>query len=360
MAATDSKLRVSRYVGKYLASVRPGDSLPSYRKLMQGCRASYDTVAEVVAEMQQQGFIEVRDRSGIYKSSNAPSRSLHHVDVLYFGAAEELRAGRFHGEFAHEIMQVCSAEDLVPRYHILDRRTDALELEPLLRQEDMTACIVVNLRNARQFQAIRRSGVMFVNAFPVAEETLADTCGGIIIDDEHLIDLQVDHLRTLGHRRIGYLHIDDPAVPSPMLTRRVDRFIRREALTGIVTREPWVQYTGFTAEETLAAVERVFAGPDRPTALIAYDYNLAWVYAGLQRLGLRVPQDVSIVGTDDLPIASMLYPAATSLRLDRAAVARHAVDSLHRPADQSTFTAPMNIINRHSTLTCSETPAPTG
>lgn len=357
MAVTEAKFRVSRYVGKYLASVRPGDSLPSYRKLMQGCRASYDTVAGVIEDMQRRGLIEVRDRSGIYKSPTAPDRGLLHVDILYFGSAEELRAGRFHGEFAHEIMQVCAEAELVPRYHILDRRADALQLEPLLRQDDITACILVNLRTARQFEAIAQSGVTFANAFPLAEDTLAGTCG-ITIDNDRIIDLQVEHLRTLGHQRIGYLHIDDPAVPSPSHARRIEHFTEIMADSSMVLREPWIQYAGYTAEQTLAAIERVFAGPDRPTALIVYDHNLAWVYAGLQRLGLRIPQDVSIVGTDDLPIASMLYPAATSLRLDRAAVARHAIDSLQTPAHPpGLFITPVEIVNRHSTLIYMNEPA---
>jgi DNA-binding LacI/PurR family transcriptional regulator len=359
LAVTETKLRVSRYIDKYLASVRPGESLPSYRKLMQGCRGSYDTVAGVVADMQNRGLIEVRDRSGIYKSTTASASRLRHVDILYFGKTQELRAGRFHGEFIHEIMQACSVEDLVPRYHILDRQANTFQLEPLLREEDIQACILVNVRTPAQLQAVAQSGVTFVNAFGLARPSQAESCS-ITIDDIELIDLQMEHLRTLGHRRIGYLHIDDPAVPSPSLARRIERFREVMAAPAMELDTSWIRYAGFNAEQTLAAIERVFTSPQRPTALIVYDYNLAWVYAGLQRLGLRVPQDVSIVGTDDLPIASMLYPAATSLRLDRAAVARHAISCLQfPPRANEPFITPMSIINRHSTLTLLQQPAGT-
>ena len=70
----------------------------------------------------------------------------------------------------------------------------------------------------------------------------------------------------------------------------------------------------------------VLSAPDRPTALFALSDSIAFgVYVACQELGLRIPDDISVVGYDDHPISRLLAPPLTSLDWDTAAVAATAV-----------------------------------
>jgi DNA-binding LacI/PurR family transcriptional regulator len=70
----------------------------------------------------------------------------------------------------------------------------------------------------------------------------------------------------------------------------------------------------------------VLSAPDRPTALFALSDSIAFgVYVACQELGLRIPDDISVVGFDDHPISRLLAPPLTSLDWDTPAVASTAV-----------------------------------
>jgi LacI family repressor for deo operon, udp, cdd, tsx, nupC, and nupG len=106
-----------------------------------------------------------------------------------------------------------------------------------------------------------------------------------------------EHLLTLGHRR--FLHL---AADVPSWTFR----IRAHELTTRLGDVP-----GTTIRTALAA-----PGP-RPTALVCDDDKLAaGAYKAARRLGLRIPDDLSVTGLDDLALATAIDPELTTVRLD--------------------------------------------
>jgi DNA-binding LacI/PurR family transcriptional regulator len=125
----------------------------------------------------------------------------------------------------------------------------------------------------------------------------------------------VEHLLALGHRRIGHLAA---ASTWKQLFQLRDRG-RREAL-GAVGLDPDaqpVEHTAFPLAAAHAAGRRLLDRPDRPTAVICDDDRLAaGLYLAARERGLRIPEDLSVVGFDDLELALVLEPALTSLRVD--------------------------------------------
>ncbi|WP_125773159.1 LacI family DNA-binding transcriptional regulator [Antribacter gilvus] len=122
----------------------------------------------------------------------------------------------------------------------------------------------------------------------------------------------VRHLLGLGHRRIAVI-----TGPEDMLCSRarVDgaRSAHEEAR---VPFDPSLVRSGnFYVEAGFEHGYDLLSGPDRPTAIFAgSDMQALGVLRAARELGLRVPQDVSVVGYDDLPLVSWVGPALTTVR----------------------------------------------
>ncbi|MGX5183764.1 LacI family DNA-binding transcriptional regulator [Streptomyces avermitilis] len=122
-----------------------------------------------------------------------------------------------------------------------------------------------------------------------------------------------EHLLALGHRRFLHLAADIPSwtfeVRARELAARVGAIPGTEVRT---TRAP------ISIEGAVAAAEAALAAPGpRPTALVCDDDKLAaGAYKAARRLGLRVPDDISVTGLDDLALATAIDPELTTVRLD--------------------------------------------
>ncbi|HWW11638.1 MAG TPA: substrate-binding domain-containing protein, partial [Brevundimonas sp.] len=75
--------------------------------------------------------------------------------------------------------------------------------------------------------------------------------------------------------------------------------------------------------------ERLAARADRPDAVFAANDNMAvGALLALQDAGLRVPEDIALVGFDDIPLASLVRPALTTLKINIAETGRRALQRL--------------------------------
>jgi len=146
-----------------------------------------------------------------------------------------------------------------------------------------------------------------------------DRFPSVNVDDRGGARAAAAHLVELGHRRIALIAAGPEALADPE-----DWYVPRERLRGWydvlepagVT--PVLRYVEKTAEDgAYAAARDLLAGPDRPTAVLAFsDALAAHVVAAADDLGLRVPADLSVVGFDDSPLARRLTPALTTVRQD--------------------------------------------
>nr|WP_203618673.1 LacI family DNA-binding transcriptional regulator [Streptomyces bauhiniae] len=122
-----------------------------------------------------------------------------------------------------------------------------------------------------------------------------------------------DHLLALGHRHLLHLAADIPSWTFE---------IRARELTGRLAATPGTRLSTARAPITIdaarAATEAALTTPGpRPTAIVCDDDKLAaGAYKAARRLGLRIPDDLSVTGLDDLALATALDPELTTVRLD--------------------------------------------
>lgn len=138
----------------------------------------------------------------------------------------------------------------------------------------------------------------------------------------------VRHLVELGHRRIACL-AEPPqfAIANNRLSsfaQAVEQAPQRAHVT------PRVVVAGFHEEDGLAATRELLSGPHPPTAIVALNDLLALgAMRAVHEEGLSVPEDLSVVGFDDISAASLVRPGLTTMRLSAAEVGQLLIDELH-------------------------------
>lgn len=136
--------------------------------------------------------------------------------------------------------------------------------------------------------------------------------------------LAAEHLLQLGHRRCAVI------MPASHHISRFDGFRSALAVAGIDLPPACVQtYADDTIQTGYCAAQSLLALPERPTAIFATNDLLAiGAVDAIVDSGLHVPGDVSVVGFDDIHLASQVRPSLTSVALPRKELAASAVDLL--------------------------------
>ena len=135
-----------------------------------------------------------------------------------------------------------------------------------------------------------------------------------------------EHLLELGHRRIGTI-TGSPAVLCSQA--RLDGYRAALERAGIAFDPELVRTGDFHYESALTAASELLRLPDRPTAIFAAsDVQAMGVYEAARQNGLRLPQDLSVVGFDDVPMAQWVSPPLTTLRQPLAEMATLAARTL--------------------------------
>src|SRR5207302_4818236 len=130
-------------------------------------------------------------------------------------------------------------------------------------------------------------------------------------DDVAGARLATQHLIDLGHRRVGHL-AGQITVSTGVLRRRGFQAALDEA--GLGFSPELIAESGFVEEGGARAMARLLSLPKPPTAVFAVTDMVAVGAYGLARsFGLRVPEDVAIVGYNDIPLASRLVPGLTTV-----------------------------------------------
>ncbi|WP_329566709.1 LacI family DNA-binding transcriptional regulator [Kitasatospora sp. NBC_01266] len=133
----------------------------------------------------------------------------------------------------------------------------------------------------------------------------------------------VDHLLTLGHRRLGRLRSTHSAH-----TFRVRQAAFEAAARDLTVLELGVHLNRGESAARAAATE-LLSRPDRPHAVLCDDDVVAsGVYQAAADLGLRIPQDLSVVGIDNVSIAALLTPPLTTVDLPGEQLGRVGVAAL--------------------------------
>ncbi|WP_380056866.1 LacI family DNA-binding transcriptional regulator [Falsihalocynthiibacter sp. SS001] len=166
--------------------------------------------------------------------------------------------------------------------------------------------------------------------------------------------MAAQHFASLGHKKVGHICGPKENVLTPM---RRDAFVTEARKLGMEVRDEWIFPGDFRLVTGAQAADMFLALEERPTAVFsASDLMAVGFMKRLLSEGVRIPDDVSIIGFDDVGIAAYFHPSLTTIRQDRPQIGRVAATTLlSRLRDPSNVdpyfrhTVPVELITREST-----------
>ena len=158
-------------------------------------------------------------------------------------------------------------------------------------------------------EELERRGIRFVRISPGTNHALTSS---VFMDDVQAADDMTTHLINQGHRRIGFI----VGHPNHMASDQRHFGYRRALDRAGIAYEPGLVRPGnFDFESGMEAAESLLKLANKPTAIFASNDDMAaGVLSYAHRIGLDVPQDLSVAGFDDTPLAQLVWPPLTTVR----------------------------------------------
>jgi len=154
----------------------------------------------------------------------------------------------------------------------------------------------------------------------------------VTTDDATGAEQAMQYLVSQGHRRIGYIHGD---LRYASAQTRLEIYKRVLSANGLPLNERLIRGHSWTSADAAAAMRDLLSLNKPPTAVFAASDELARSAINvLREQGLRVPNDMAVVGFDDMPLARDMTPALTTVRIPLLEMGRTAADLLLQQIDQ--------------------------
>lgn len=205
--------------------------------------------------------------------------------------------------------------------HAHGRAAEAIALRGILETRHCDAIVILgDVRDQpRLVDDLRASPV------PTAALWQGSALPGIAtvnVDNRAGIHAALDHLTSLGHARVALIA---GRLLGDIQARRA-AYLEYMQTAGLAVPDPYVRAASNDAAWGATAMESLMRLEEPPTAVLATTDLLALgALHAAQGMGLRVPQDVSVVGFDDIPMAAFAVPSLTTVRMPVAAMAATAV-----------------------------------
>ena len=232
----------------------------------------------------------------------------------------------------------------------IDREVEYLKT---LRSKMVDGILIVPVTfKSEHLERIKKVGIPIVILDRSIPDINMDT---ILIDNFKSGYNAAKYLTSLGHKNVGY--IDRIYDHSHSLDRK-NGFIKAMKEEGLYLDEKNIVRGGFTFDDGVRAVKELMVRDPKITAIFSFnDINALGAMRGLADLGLKIPEDISVMGNDDMPFSSIYVPSLTTIHYPTAEMASKASNLLLKRIAKPNFkktkkiVIPTELIIRESTST---------
>jgi LacI family transcriptional regulator len=301
----------------------PQEAAPRLQDVAQYAGVSLATASRVLSGSRDRVSADLRDRvldaaAELRYVPNAHARALVNASTSTVGVIVHDVSDPYFSEIARGVLRVANDHDLLVlicnTYRDPDRE---LQYVLALRAQRVRAVVLagsgfvdsdVERRTTQALVGVEAAGgraVLIGRHRAGVDSVLPDNLGGARLVGEFLTEL--------GHRNIAVV-----AGPKNLTTieDRLSGFRRALEGAGLDLPESRIVETDFTRDGGYDGTPRLLESAPETTAIFALNDAMAiGVLAALRARGIRVPDDMSVVGFDDIPIARDLNPALTTVRL---------------------------------------------
>lgn len=201
--------------------------------------------------------------------------------------------------------------------------------EGIKEYTDLDGILAIGVFEKKEIELMEKlsKNIVFVDSSP--EEWKYDS---VVVDFKYGVKKALDYLTSLGHKKIGYLGGESIPHNSNESLRKVNYREKtfKEYMEGINGyNEEWVLKGRFLPEDGYDLMKKVLKEKNLPTAFfIASDPMAIGAYKAIAEAELKIPENISIVGFDDICTAKFLTPSLTTIKVYTEYMGNVAVDTL--------------------------------
>ena len=155
-------------------------------------------------------------------------------------------------------------------------------------------------------------------------DSLRGKTSAVVIDNEHAAGQAVRKLTAMGHQKIGLI-LGSPHLYTTDL--RLTGYLNALKEAGIKPSDELIRYGDYTMDGGYQAVQDLLKLKQRPTALFVTNFEMTLgAMLALQHSGIRVPDDLSVIGFDKLELFGAIFPDLTLIRQPQLSIGREAAN----------------------------------
>jgi len=263
-----------------------------------------------VSEATRQRILKIAKSYDFVPSSlgrNLQKQKTENVGVIFFRETQPLSGNPFYSRVLEGIEVELAINNYSLVLHLLPF-DNGTTLPKMLRERQVDGVI---LAGAIRPDFIERLRMLNISTVLIDPQIIVNDFNQVLIDNEHGAFEGVQHLIKTGHKRIGFISGDPDRLS---FAQRFKGYKKALQFYNIPFDKELVQSGGL--ENGYDQVTKLLQLQNRPTAIFsANDINAIYGYKAITESGLSIPDDVSIVGFDDIDLAKMASPPLTTVRV---------------------------------------------
>lgn len=279
------------------------------------------------------------------KKSRASGKSVYTLGIVQWFSPQQEMEDNYYLLIRQGIEDFCMQNCI----HVV--RTYKADVNYMDSLKNVDALICVGKFSTGEIKRFREmtSGIIFLD-MPIDDNSIST----ITLDFKHAIKTGMDYLTSLGHHKIGFLGgkeylADQTLFPDTRKTLFVDY-----CETHGLEYKPYVMEESFTIESGYQMMQKLLDAKELPTAIIASSDPIAFgALRALSDKGIRVPEDISLIGFDDTSLSSFTSPPLTTIHApayDMGSFGANIVFNILRqqPATAMKIQLPCQLMERQS------------
>ncbi len=247
----------------------------------------------------------------------------------------------YFGPFVEAVVDTGNYKGYYILIHTIYDPADCWRIQQTFSQKRIDAGIIIGTERNEEIKSVIseiKHPLVIVDYDPNEIDKLISADSKIAVinsNDRKGISQCVDELVSLGHKKIGLIEGRDTTYSGFI---RKDEFIKRMAFHGIPINKEYCVKGDFIKSKAENEIEKMIKANKLPTAIISCNDEMALAAMEMfKRYGISVPEDITIIGYDDSPIASVVRPSLTTVKIPFYKMAQKAVEAVSEMVEEKIF-----------------------
>lgn len=263
-----------------------------------------DNTLNVSPETRQK-VLDTAHAMNYKKKSRASSKSAYTLGIVQWFSPQQEMEDNYYLLIRQGIEDFCMQSCI----HVV--RTYKADVNYMDSLKNVDALVCVGKFSKDEIKRFREmtSSIIFLD-MPIDDLSVST----ITLDFEHAMKTGLDYLTSLGHKKIGFLGGKEYLADKQLFPDMRKTLFIKYCQEHDISYEPYVVEKEFTTESGYIMMNRLLDQEDLPTALIASSDPIAiGALRALNDRGLRVPEDISLMGFDDTSLSAFTAPPLTTI-----------------------------------------------